>query len=98
MVFVYFLVIFITLIIKIIANFITEIIIFIIKINLNLILSYALKRRFWGPKKGPPCSFRRGGGEGFKPNGQCPFKIMFFSLDVVPKNHSTRTVFNVLAF
>ena len=82
MVFVYFLVIFITLIIKIIANIITKIIIFIIKINLNLILYYALKRRFWGPKKGPPSSF----------------KIMFFSLDVVPKNHSTRTVFNVLAF
>ena len=98
MVFVYFLVIFITLIIKIIANIITKIIIFIIKINLNLILYYALKHRFWGPKKGPPCSFRQGGGEGSELNGQCAFKTMFFSLDVVPKNHSTRTVFNVLAF
>ena len=51
MVFVCFLVIFITIIIKIITIFITKIIIFIIKINLNLILEYALKCRFWQPEK-----------------------------------------------
>ena len=64
MVFVCFLVIFITRIIKMITIFITEITIFfenifIIRINLNLILYYALKCCFWWLEKGPPYPFRR---------------------------------------
>ena len=44
-----------------------------------------LKCRFWWLEKGPPYPFRRGGGgRGYELNGQCPFKIIHFSIDVVP--------------
>ena len=47
-------------------------------------LNYAFKPLFLTSKKnGPPCPFRRGGG-GSELNGQCPFKPIFFFLDVVP--------------
>ena len=71
----FFFVIFITIFIKIINIFMTEITIFIIKINLNLILQYALKCRFWRLEKGPTRPFRWGGSD---LNGQCLFKMIYF--------------------
>ena len=66
MVFVWCLLIFIMIIVKIITIIIIAILIIIIITNMNLILQYVLKCRFWRLEKGAPCP-------GSELNRQCPF-------------------------